>query len=478
MERPEIAETHIPEFNEENPGYDLTPSAMGKMDEMEVDNNTGSHGDELLQEYNLLRARMQPLEYLGKELITFIKAWERWKMMKNYIDFTDMIAFTLLAKKPAPGNPKIGIFDEVQDFNKLELTLIRHWCQFQETTILAGDDDQAIYEFCGATPDAFLKPEIGPENKRVLQQSWRLPRLIQEYATTWIKQIKNRELKEYKPRNCEGEIIRMLDATYRAPQYLIGKAEEYAAQGKSVMILTTCGYMLEKIKKELRQNALPFHNPYRRTRGDWNPLGHFNVHRDSDILDHRVRYSTRDRLLAFFSPGTTIDGKNYWTVKDLALWSEIVKSRGVFKRGGKEKIDIAAEGFCDPIVSVPEWYKSIFEDFALENALARNIAWLKENLLGTKTKVADFPLQIIRRRGVDALREVPKIIISTIHGVKGGEADVVFLMPDLSYSAFEQYQRSGIGRESVIRTMYVGMTRARESLILCQPSGDFTARLN
>ncbi len=357
-----------------------------------------------------------------------------------------------------------------QDFNALEMSLVRHWCQFQETTILAGDDDQNLYEFCGSTPDAFLKPDIPAENKRVLQQSWRLPRLIQEYATTWIKQIKNREIKEYKPRDCEGEIIRMLDATYRAPQYLIGAAEEYAAKGKSVMILTTCGYMLNNIKKELRQNALPFFNPFRQTRGDWNPLGSFTKSKN--------RHSSRDRILAFFNSGTRIDGKDYWSIEDLALWSDIVKSNGVFQRGAKERIDIAAEGFCDPIVSLPEWYKSIFQEFALENALTRNVAWFKENIVKSKQAVADFPLQIIRKRGIEALREPPKIIISTIHGVKGGEAEVVILCPDLSYSAFEQYQRSGISKESVIRTMYVGMTRARESLILCQPSGEFTARLN
>jgi ATP-dependent exoDNAse (exonuclease V) beta subunit len=52
--------------------------------------------------------------------------------------------------------------------------------------------------------------------------------------------------------------------------------------------------------------------------------------------------------------------------------------------------------------------------------------------------------------------------------VKGGEADVVFLFPDLSPAGDVLYQKYGPARDSVIRLFYVGMTRARHTLYICQ----------
>jgi superfamily I DNA/RNA helicase len=60
------------------------------------------------------------------------------------------------------------------------------------------------------------------------------------------------------------------------------------------------------------------------------------------------------------------------------------------------------------------------------------------------------------------------VIVGTIHSVKGGEADVVFLFPDVSRAANTAYQRFGPERDSVIRLFYVGVTRARKTLYICQ----------
>ena len=62
----------------------------------------------------------------------------------------------------------------------------------------------------------------------------------------------------------------------------------------------------------------------------------------------------------------------------------------------------------------------------------------------------------------------PKVVVGTIHSVKGGESDVVHLFPDISQAGDAQYQRCGAPRDSVIRLFYVGATRARETLYICQ----------
>jgi len=63
----------------------------------------------------------------------------------------------------------------------------------------------------------------------------------------------------------------------------------------------------------------------------------------------------------------------------------------------------------------------------------------------------------------------PKVVVGTIHSVKGGEADVVYLFPDLSRPGDAQHQKMGPPRESVVRLFYVGMALARHTLYICQP---------
>jgi superfamily I DNA/RNA helicase len=77
---------------------------------------------------------------------------------------------------------------------------------------------------------------------------------------------------------------------------------------------------------------------------------------------------------------------------------------------------------------------------------------------------------VVRNRGAQALMELPKVTIGTVHSVKGGEADVVYLMPDLSTAGMREWDQPGLPRDSVVRLMYVGMTRAREELVVCDAS--------
>ena len=79
-----------------------------------------------------------------------------------------------------------------------------------------------------------------------------------------------------------------------------------------------------------------------------------------------------------------------------------------------------------------------------------------------------FPVAVALGGGPSALEESPRVIVGTIHSVKGGEADVVFLFPDLSPAGDAAYQKHGPQRDSVIRLLYVGMTRARHTLYICQ----------
>lgn len=69
------------------------------------------------------------------------------------------------------------------------------------------------------------------------------------------------------------------------------------------------------------------------------------------------------------------------------------------------------------------------------------------------------------RRGESLLR-TPRINISTIHGVKGGEADNVMLLTDMSPKTYEGYLQD---QDTEHRVFYVGATRTRNALHIIEP---------
>jgi DNA helicase-2/ATP-dependent DNA helicase PcrA len=83
--------------------------------------------------------------------------------------------------------------------------------------------------------------------------------------------------------------------------------------------------------------------------------------------------------------------------------------------------------------------------------------------------VSDFQKEYVRamlRRG-EKITKQPRIRLSTIHGAKGGEADNVLLLTDVSMKAYQQWQRNP---DDELRVLYVGLTRAKQRLHIVQPS--------
>jgi superfamily I DNA/RNA helicase len=125
----------------------------------------------------------------------------------------------------------------------------------------------------------------------------------------------------------------------------------------------------------------------------------------------------------------------------------------------------------------------LFENSAAESLIAasgdprRLSEWWNRRIAPTFRKRIEFPVKVAQAGGMALLVDAPRVIVGTIHSVKGGEADVVFLFPDLSRAADTTYGRPGSARDSVIRLFYVGMTRARETLYICQKESSMAVAL-
>jgi hypothetical protein len=279
----------------------------------------------------------------------------------------------------------------------------------------------------------------------------------------WIRRLTRREPKEYKPRDHAGEIRLFHKGNYRCPGPVVDDAERRLAQGRTVMFLTTCSFMLEPLKRVLRERGLPFFNPYRKKRADWNPLA------------PRARgVSAAQRLLSFLRPRPE-SLCEAWSGEDLRRWAGWLRSCGVLRGGAAEVIKATGP---TTVVTI-EMLNELFEFDELEKLLlalaekplADYMDWWLDHVAPNRRRQADYAVRVVRRRGVAALTDAPRIIIGTAHSVKGGEADVVYVFPDLSASGTREWEGGPTRRDAIIRLGYVMITRVRESLVLCEPAG-------
>ncbi len=453
--RPVLAETRHDEWNERNPDHRLTVEKSKTMDEAPSEGG-GRAGeetpDDLNAAYHLYRARRTPRARWLNTVIDFATRYEAWKAERDYADFTDLIEWGLKELPNPPGGCTVGFYDEAQDFSLLEAQLIQQWGSQQQYYIMVGDDDQLLYSWRGASAEPLLR-EFDPHYDRVLAQSYRVPRAVHACAEEWIARVSQRQPKAYAPRDAEGAVTYLTRATWRNVEPLVAALEDRLDAGGSVMLLSSCGYLLTPVLAALKRRGVPYHNPYRRTRGDWNPL------------TPAKGLSTRERVLAYLRPDNALWGgqARLWTLTDLAQWTPLIKAEGNLRRGARtalEKAQGAAELTYDEL-------HAYFTEAALDHVWDNDLDWLIQQATPEKARSLQYALAIAGRNGAASLKEEPRLTVGTIHSVKGGEADHVFLLPDLSPAGREAWAAGGESRDSVVRQFYVGITRARETLTLC-----------
>ena len=165
-----------------------------------------------------------------------------------------------------------------------------------------------------------------------------------------------------------------------------------------------------------------------------------------------------------------------WTGDELQ-WIGLLRSELLLDDGAKRRAVRLGRETQFREVTIPE-LTTILKPEAMQEALAlfdgqsdpvTALQWLVGNMLPKKRRTARYPLAVAKRFGIAALRDKPKLHVGTIHSFKGGEADSVILIPDLSRAGMVACLEGGKDRSAVIRLCYVGITRAREKLTLCEP---------
>ena len=123
------------------------------------------------------------------------------KKQLGILDFDDILVRYL--HKGAPLNVKVAFIDEAQDLTPLQWLVVEKMFSNAETVYVAGDDDQAVYEWSGADIAQFLNFS---DNSVVLNKSYRMPETILKASKKITKDIAQRKLKAFKANGSQGEI--------------------------------------------------------------------------------------------------------------------------------------------------------------------------------------------------------------------------------------------------------------------------------
>jgi len=480
---PKVVESEgVADWNEQHPDIALNGSSFGDdtdstIWERSFEGPMDSAGDALLARLDILRHRMTPVERWPEDVRLFRDSWEEFKSEHGLNDFTDLIERAMSETYSAPGSPAVILVDEAQDLSTLEYALVRRWGEQAQAVIVVGDPWQVLYSWRGADPAIFDDQTIPDSHKRVLGQSYRVPHRVLACSMAWVRE----NLSTYRPivykarpgteldADPLGLVDVLNDVTIYRPEPMIESAVHDLALGKSVMIEVSCSYMLRTILHRLRHSGIPFSNPWRSSRGDWNPVS------------SRTRSKTMPKRLVTLlkaHPGMG-EQRGEWTCGDLWMIAEHLQIKGNLNRGAKSAIERAAKS-DESAASFPtdqqmlEWFTIDFDSFlqAVSEGTwdMAKCAWFwLHRLLGRQQKTGEFACEILERSGVQALIDEPRLYVGTIHSFKGAEADTVFVFPDLSPAAYREWQQAGEVRDSVVRLFYVAMTRARARLVVCAP---------
>ncbi len=172
---------------------------------------------------------------------TVVMVWDtyqKWKVHTGHVDFDDMIENAIGKTKKF----EYVIVDEAQDLSSAQWRMVRSMVEPGGKMIVAGDDDQAIFTWAGAYPHGMVDYS---DVRRVLAQSYRVPRTVHDLAQRVISRVKKRHNKEYKPTNVKGYVS--FTGEYEPTMYSFKHT-----------VMCRDRYILKTIEEELIRRQLPY----------------------------------------------------------------------------------------------------------------------------------------------------------------------------------------------------------------------------
>ena len=352
---------------------------------------------------NILDIERDTLYLLSEEL-------KRYKKEKGLKDFTDLLEdfITQTTKQ----NFKALFIDEAQDLSLIQWEMVRSLWTNAEKTYIAGDDDQAIFKWAGADVDHFIALKEEVNDIKVLDQSYRIPGgPIHELSQKIISKVQNRFDKDYKPRAELGKLKRYSDIT----QVDMSKG--------NWLVLSSANYFLDDVKDLCELQGWYF--------------------------QHKGTNSVPLKLLM------ALNNWEHWR-KDASLGN--IEIKNIYEYLGANVLPGFRTG-----KTLHSDTKYLMRDCKAEHGLLTDKVWY--DAFEGLDNITENYIRNMRANG-EMINKNPRIIMSTIHGAKGGEADNVLLMQDLTNAALETMSYDP---DELHRLFYTGATRAKRELHVLDP---------
>ncbi|MGA9399988.1 UvrD-helicase domain-containing protein [Haladaptatus sp.] len=384
-----------------------------------------------------------------------IRGWRKYKGDNGLVGFADMLE--RVKQRSLLPSVDYLIIDEFQDITQLQFDIYEEWKEHMENVLIAGDDDQVVYAWQGADPKLLLGE--GGEDV-ILDTSHRLPSRVLKVVQKEVSHIEERQEKNLKPRKEGGTVEAvenpsMLDLV-RNVRYTI---EEFDG---TVMVLFRARYQMFRFVDEFIDEGIPFRtltdqrmwtdrlNQYVEAVEqieDGEPIDGLQARRLADMLTEST-FGTNDRDEMFDAIDERKEAEDVDDLTELEFDADFVKNFAPFMPGRKSASDMVRKVTSYQKRSMKAYFSGRYQDTARD-----------------------------------------RVRIGTIHSAKGREADHVFIGTDLTEKVVEQMAASveneGIevpgdeeftaGTDPVPiltdnerRVFYVGMSRARERLVIME----------
>lgn len=348
--------------------------------------------------------------------------FEEYKNDNGLYDFTDM----LLELQESGWYPpvKVLIVDETQDLSPLQKEIVLSWAEKINNLLMAYDGDQCIYDFQGADPKWLL--EMGG-TREFLTQSYRVPSGPSKIAQRVIAQNKERYNTTWNPRDAQGmvkfnmDLSRCIKLCSEAPNeswYFIGRNKLY----------------LSSFVNALYEEGIPYTN----LRG-LSPKA-------SIALITSLKLSLKEPVSAYeldhLADGTA--QKDWW-----ARGAKAAIGRMALEKSEKQIFLHNLEDHG----ALPELVNTLSDPSTCFRPLKMDL------------KKAHYFTNVYKRYGMDGLTSKPQVIVSTIHGVKGGGAQNVVINPEVTKRTYNSYVEKP---EAERRVWYVGASRTENRLFVLE----------
>ena len=379
-----------------------------------------------------------------------IRAWRAWKGDHGIVGFADMLE--RVQQRSLLPSVDYLVIDEFQDITTLQYEVYAEWRPHMKRVLIAGDDDQVVYAWQGADPDLLLEEKV--DEDVVLPNSYRLPSRILNAVNMEVSHIDKRQEKDLEPRKEGGsvEVLRnrsMLDLS-REVTRTVEETDE------TVMVLFRARYQMFQFIDEFIDEGIPF----------------------SCLTDQRMwtdrltQYVDGIKALAEDEPLTGLQARR---LADMLADSAFgTGERDDFFDFLDDREEAAETDDLTEVEVTPEAvreYVPFVPDPPAAADMLRKVTNFQE-----RSVAAYFAGEY---RGVDRDR----VRLGTIHSAKGREADHVFVGTDLTEKVVEQMAASVEASGGAFtrtanevptladnerRVFYVGMSRARERLVLME----------